>query len=76
MKWLRLAHSHWFSGRRRGAEVLGERAGDERSYEEREEEEKGGRRRGLIESMRGVEAERGDRRGVGRRWKVWAEILT
>lgn len=32
-----------------------------------------GMRRGLIESMRGVEAERGDGR---RRGKVWAEILT
>lgn len=47
MKWLRLAHSHWFSGRRRGAEVLGERAGDERSYEEREEERKGGEKVGF-----------------------------
>lgn len=42
LKWLRLAHSHWFSGRRRGAEVLGERAGDERSDVESEEESKGG----------------------------------
>lgn len=35
LKWLRRAHSHWFSCRSRGAEVLGERAGDERSYEGR-----------------------------------------
>lgn len=44
----------------------------------RREKKKGreGRRRGLIESMRGVEAERGDGRRVGRRGKVWAEILT
>lgn len=77
MKWLRLAHSHWFSGRRRGAEVLGERAGDERSYEEREEERKGGEEGGgLIERMRGVGVERGDGRRVGRRGEVWAEILT
>lgn len=41
LKWQRLAPSHWFSSRRRGAEVLGERAGDERSYKERKEERKG-----------------------------------
>lgn len=68
LKWLRLAHSHWFSGRRRGAEVLGERAGDERSRGGRRGRE--GRRRALIESMRRVEVERRDRRlereGLGR----------
>ncbi|KAI3360784.1 hypothetical protein L3Q82_013026, partial [Scortum barcoo] len=53
LKWLRLAHSHWFSGRRRGAEVLGERAGDERSYEEREEERKGGEQAGRCRSEGG-----------------------
>lgn len=34
LKWPGLAPSHWFSSRERGAEVLGERAGDERSYVE------------------------------------------
>lgn len=43
---------------------------------EKKKGREGRRRRGLIESMRGVEAERGDRRRVGRKGKVWAEILT
>lgn len=72
LKWLRLAHSHWFSGRRRGAEVLGERAGDERSRGGRRGRE--GRRRGLIESMRRVELERRDRR-MEREGLGWAPNL-
>lgn len=72
LKWLRLAHSHWFSRRRREAEVLGERAGDERSRGGRRGRQ--GRRRGLIESMRRVEVERRDRR-VEREGLGWAPNL-
>lgn len=39
-------------------------------------EKRRGREGGLIERMRGVGAERGDGRRVGRRGEVWAEILT